>query len=132
MIKEYHFYISDDRAHDTHFLQHCIEIFFYDSLKSRNVKFNEHWIWLDGCAGQFKYSRSFFCNFFETGHGKGEHDGAGACIKIALRRWKMNHSSRQFHSAAEIVQRCKSHLSHGCSQQAKYVHRYVHDFFNLY
>jgi hypothetical protein len=20
-------------------------------------------------------------NFFETGHGKGEHDGAGACIK---------------------------------------------------
>ena len=33
VIKEYHFYISDDHTHDTHFVQHCIEIFFYDSLK---------------------------------------------------------------------------------------------------
>jgi len=23
-------------------------------------------------------------NYFETGHGKGEHDGVGACIKQAL------------------------------------------------
>ena len=23
-------------------------------------------------------------NFIETGHGKGEHDGAGTCIKTAL------------------------------------------------
>ena len=83
---------------DTHFVQHCIEFFFYDSLKSCKVKFNEHWIWSDGCAGQFKYSWSFFglCqlhkemnikhhwNFFETGHAKGEHDGARACIRRAL------------------------------------------------
>ena len=38
VIKEYHFYISDDRTHDTHFVQHCIEIFFYDSLKRRELK----------------------------------------------------------------------------------------------
>ena len=63
MIKEYHFYISDDRTHDTHFVQHCIEFFLYDSLKSRKVEFNEHWIWSDGCAGQFKSSRSFFLLF---------------------------------------------------------------------
>ena len=25
----------------------------------------------------------FLWNFFESGHGKGEHDGAGACIKCA-------------------------------------------------
>ena len=56
MIKEHKFYISDDRTHDTHFVQHCIEIFFYDSLKRREVKFNEHWIWSDGCVGQFKSS----------------------------------------------------------------------------
>ena len=36
VIKEYHFYISDDRTHDTHFVQHCIEKKFYDSLKSRS------------------------------------------------------------------------------------------------
>ena len=56
MIKEYHFYISDDHTHDIHFVQHCIEIFFYDSLKRSEVKFSEHWIWSDGCVGQFKYS----------------------------------------------------------------------------
>ena len=28
VIKEYHFYISDDRTHDTHLVQHCIEFFF--------------------------------------------------------------------------------------------------------
>ena len=94
VIKEYHFYISDDRTHDTHYVQHCFDI-IYDSLKTRGIVMNEHWIWSDGCAGQFKSSRSFFwlCrlqrktnikhhwNFFETGHGKGEHDGAGACVK---------------------------------------------------
>ena len=72
------------------------------------------------------------CNFFESGHGKGEHDGAGECVKRALQRWEMNPSSRRFHLAAEVVQWCKSHLSHDCSQQSKYVRRYVHDFFNLY
>ena len=60
VIKEYHFYINDDRTHDTHFVQYCIEMFFYDSLKSRKVEFNEHWIWSDGCVGQFESSRSFF------------------------------------------------------------------------
>ena len=41
VIKEYHFYINDDRMHDTHFVQHCFEI-IYDSLKAHGVKFNEH------------------------------------------------------------------------------------------
>ena len=48
--------------------------------------------------GQFKFAKAFnwlamqhartnvrfLWNFFENGHGKGEHDGAGACIKHAL------------------------------------------------
>ena len=42
VIKEYHFYINNDHTHDTHFVQCCIEIFFYDSLKRCEVKFNEH------------------------------------------------------------------------------------------
>ena len=50
------------------------------------------------CATQFKSSRAFYAlcryhrnenikhiwNFFESVHGKGEHDGARACIKCAL------------------------------------------------
>jgi hypothetical protein len=27
-IKEYHFYISDDQAHDTHYVQHCFDKFY--------------------------------------------------------------------------------------------------------
>ena len=30
-----------------------------------------------------------YLNYFETGNGKGEHDGVGACIKIELRRQEM-------------------------------------------
>ena len=54
-----------------------------------------HWIWPDGCAGQFKNARVFqwmsmlhktynvphIWNCFETGHEKCEHGGDGACIK---------------------------------------------------
>ena len=57
-----------------------------------------HWIWLDGCAGQFKNARVFqwmsmlhktynvlhIWNYFETGNDKGEHDRACACINTTL------------------------------------------------
>ena len=59
VIKEYHFYISDDHTHDTHYVQHCFDI-IYGSLKTHGVVMNEHWIWSDGCAGKYKSSRSFF------------------------------------------------------------------------
>jgi hypothetical protein len=89
-----HFYISDDRAHDTHYVQHYFDK-FYDSLKEHEIRFDRHWIRSDGCAGELKSSRSFYwlCRLhkkfnithcwtlFETSHGKGEHNGAGACIK---------------------------------------------------
>ena len=94
LIKEYIFYINNDHTHDTHYVEHCFHI-IYGSLITRGVLMNEHWIWSDGCVGKFKSSRPFFwlcClhkktnikhhwNFFEIGHGKGEHDGAGACVK---------------------------------------------------
>jgi len=59
VIKEYQFYISDDCTHDTNFVQHCFDN-IYESLKSDGIKFNEHWIWLNGCTVQFKSSRSSF------------------------------------------------------------------------
>ena len=42
-------------------------------------------------------------NYFETGHGKGEHDGAGACIKTALRREYMKFTGALLRVAASIV-----------------------------
>jgi hypothetical protein len=59
VIKEYHFYISDDRTHDIHYVQHCFDK-FYDSLKEHKTIFDRHWIWSDGCAGQFKSTRSLY------------------------------------------------------------------------
>ena len=61
---------------------------------------DRHCIWSNGCAGQLKNAHIFqwLCslhknykvphmwNYFETGHGKGEHDGVGACVKTSLRR----------------------------------------------
>ena len=58
----------------------------------------KHFVWPDGCVAQFKSARPFYAlcryhrypniphiwSFFESGHGKGEHDGVGACIKHAL------------------------------------------------
>ena len=36
VIKEYHFYISDECTHDTHYVQHCFDI-IYGSLKTRGI-----------------------------------------------------------------------------------------------
>ena len=46
------------------------------------------------------------------GHGKGEHDGVGACIKHLLRRYKMNHSTSRLTNSNNVVNWCKQHLSH--------------------
>ena len=73
---------------------------FYDHVIAMDIPFFCHLIWSDGFVGQFKNARVFQClcflhikykvphiwNYFENGHGKGEHDDAGACIKNALRR----------------------------------------------
>ena len=44
VIKKNHFYISDDRTHDTCFVQHCFNI-LYKELSRRGVTFKEHWVW---------------------------------------------------------------------------------------
>ena len=41
VAKEYHFYIIDDRTHDTYFVQHYFGK-IYDSLKSWGIKFTEY------------------------------------------------------------------------------------------
>ena len=68
-------------------------------------------------------------NFFETVHGKGEYDGAGACIKRALRRYQMNPSTNQLVSAKEVVQWCIDALSHDTNKSGE-VRRYIQ--FNFY
>ena len=77
------------------------------------------------CATQFKSSRPFYAlcryhrnenikhiwNFFESGHGKGEHDGVGACIKCALRKYQMNYQGVCVNDAHHVVEWCKTHFA---------------------
>ena len=125
VIKETHFYISDDTQHDTHFVQYCFHKFF-ESLVQRAIQITRHWVWSDGCAGQFKSARSFYWltrlhvslnvqitwNFFESGHGKGEHDGAGACVKRALRRYQLQHDAIDLKCSTQVLELCNVYLSH--------------------
>ena len=83
-------------------------------------------MWSDICAGQLKSAHAFLwlsrlhrnidvCHkwiFFEIGHRKGEHDGDGACVKFALRRYQMNHSASHLANSNNVVHWCKQNLSH--------------------
>ena len=40
MIKEYHFYVSDDHEHDMLFVQHCFGL-IYDSFRNNGVPFTK-------------------------------------------------------------------------------------------
>ena len=118
--------MSDDRSHSHKFVQHCFENNF-DFLHEHAIAMNRHIIWLDNCTGQFKNSHMFYwlCrmhvergvlhiwSFFESGHGKGEHDGVGACVKRALVKEKMKISAVELLDACTIADWCTSALSEG-------------------
>jgi hypothetical protein len=109
-----------------HVLFNIVLICFIKNYQDRGVTFKEHWVWSDGCVGQFKSTCSFLWlshlhnkmdvrhtwSFFEMGHGKGEHDGVGACVKHALRRYQMNHSTSHLVNSNDVVNWCKKNLSH--------------------
>ena len=93
----------------------------------------QHWIWSDNCTGQFKNARMFYWlsrthrqtniqhvwSFFEAGHGKGEHDGAGSCVKRALSREQLKFEEKaKLKNAHEIVEWCNKYLYTGSSQNS--------------
>ena len=97
ILKESHFYISDNRTRDIHYVQHFFKL-FYDHVIAMDIPFFHHLIWSDGCDRQFKNACAFqwLClfhikykvphiwNYFETSHGKGEYDVVGPCRKNSL------------------------------------------------
>src|SRR5271156_825201 len=54
IIKEVHFYISDDKVHDRSYVAHCFAMYFED-IANRGIKASQHLIWSDGCAGKFMH-----------------------------------------------------------------------------
>ena len=58
------------------------------------------------------YNVSYIWNYFETGHGKCDHDRAGACIKTTLQREDMRFTRNPHIKDAEsIVQWCSATMS---------------------
>ena len=53
ILKEYHFYISDDKCHDLDFVQHIFQL-FYNHLKDSIIQMEQQWIWFDGYVGKLK------------------------------------------------------------------------------
>ena len=121
-------------------------------LEDNNIQMEQHWIWSDGCAGKFKNFHVFqwLCilhkrhkvphiwNYFETRHGKGEHDGASACINIALRRKEMKLTAISLiQDAKTIVTWCslvmgnKARRKEYQSFQKAHVHRYFWEVFDV-
>ena len=56
---EYHYYISDDRCHDSLFVQHCLVLHWKSLVTSGNIP-SRHIFWSDGCASQFKGAKAWF------------------------------------------------------------------------
>ncbi|KAH9322640.1 hypothetical protein KI387_017279, partial [Taxus chinensis] len=46
-----------------------------------------------------------------SGHGKGEHDGVGACIKHALKKQSFDYEGDRLIDAHTIVEWCKKHFT---------------------
>ena len=59
IIREYHFYMSDNRSHSNEFVQHCFKNYF-DFLHEHAISMDRHIIWSDNCIGQFKNAHIFY------------------------------------------------------------------------
>jgi hypothetical protein len=148
ILKKMHYYVSDMLMHDSLLVQHCMSL-HWNFLKERGVTPTTHIVWSDGCSGQFKSARAWYfifrypnltasalqpqeCqmiwNYFATGHGKGEVDGAGALLKREVRKEQIKPDGRKLQNASEIVQflREQTNVQHaGPTQSRKIVNRYI-------
>lgn len=85
-------------------MQHCFKNYF-DPLQEYAIEMDRHIIWSDNYIGQFKNAHKFYwlcrmhierglpqiLSFFESDHGKGEYDGARACVKRAIVKEKIEY-----------------------------------------
>jgi hypothetical protein len=57
IIKYSQYYISDDKEHDTFFVQNCLML-YWQWFSSTAVQPKEHWVFNDGCVGQIKEAKT--------------------------------------------------------------------------
>jgi hypothetical protein len=124
LIKELHYYISNDTSHDTIFVQQFF-IMHWKFLLDQGCIPTEHIMWSDGCSEQFKNNKAWYflshypslttyescssrCkmiwNFFAIGHVKGEVDGSGALLKREIRKEQIKPLGQKLKNAREVAQ----------------------------
>jgi hypothetical protein len=59
VVKEVHYYVSDDIMHDTLFVQHAFMLHWHH-LKHEGSFPKVHYVWNDGCNGQLKLARAWY------------------------------------------------------------------------
>ena len=57
--RETYFYISNDKHHDTDFAQHCL-LLHWRWMQSNGFAPTAHYVFSDGCAGQFKSAKAMY------------------------------------------------------------------------
>ena len=116
-LMKYNFYISDDKSHDSYYVQHCLNL-HWKSLHDSGFYPKQHWIWSDGCSNQFKSKVPWYyvsrypaltggcvCmwSFFGSGHGKGPHDGARAVVKRYIRTAQLDAMGPKLANVEQVV-----------------------------
>ncbi|CAM6127423.1 unnamed protein product [Calypogeia fissa] len=127
VIADYHFYISDDNKHDTLFVQHCMDL-HHGWMKAQGINLDQHWVWSDGAASQFKSCRPFYyvsryCHrfgarmkwfFHASGHGKGVADALGGHIKQGIEREQLKGiDGHLLENAHDVVNFCEQKFALG-------------------
>jgi hypothetical protein len=59
LLKETHYYVSDDKTHDLLYVQHCFML-HWDLVQSQGFIPKNHIVWSNGCSGQFKSGRAWY------------------------------------------------------------------------
>ena len=129
ILKETHYYLSDEKEHDSLFVQHAFKL-HWKFLKQRQCYPKRHVVWSDGCSTQFKEAECWYhiapqyhnytasielpngCqmiwDYFSSRHGKGEVDGVGALFKQELSKEQIKPDVRRIQSTGDAVEYLKA------------------------
>ena len=129
VIKVNHVFVSDDQKKSCEFVNHCI-LKVISWFEEQGITHNHIHFWTDGCAGEFKSHNVFMdrallkqaseskgctcdCNYFESGHGKGEWDAVGGACKHAasVHCLRMKGQDQPVNSAKELCDWMKENIS---------------------
>ncbi|CAM6098651.1 unnamed protein product [Calypogeia fissa] len=101
-------------------------------MVDQQIRVEQHWVWSDGAASQFKACRPFYYVsryfrrhgarmkwFFQaSGHGKGVHDALGGHIKTSLAAEQLKGlQGQKLENASDVVAFCRDKFAFGVMKE---------------